>query len=83
MAETLHHSGDSVQVWPVIVRIYFTDGQLHSRPNADAMKPMKADTGEGVECVVLEFDNVPDGLDLDTEGRMEDHDGVSLQIVNK
>ena len=47
------------------------------------MKPMRADTGEGVECVVLEVDNVPDGLDLDTEGRMEDHDGVSLQILNK
>ena len=39
--------------------------------------------GEGVECIVFEVDNVPDGLDLDTEGRMEDHDGVSLQILKK
>ena len=47
------------------------------------MKPMKADVGEGVECVVLVVDNVPDGLGLDADGRMEDHDGVSLQIIKK
>ena len=47
------------------------------------MKPMKADVGEGVECVVLEVANIPDGLVLDADGRMEDHDGVSLQIIKK
>ena len=45
------------------------------------MKPMKADEGEGVECIVMEVDNIPGDLNLDAEGRMEDHDGVSLKIV--
>lgn len=61
----------------------YTTLEIQYKPNAAVMKPMKADDGEGVECVVLEVDNIPQGLTLDGDGRMDDHDGVSLQILKK
>ena len=80
LAETLHYPGDTVQV-RIKNNNYSNNQSCTFRPNADPMKAMKDDEGEGVECIVMEVDNIPGDLNLDAEGRMEDHDGVSLKIV--